>query len=57
MGPAGTRSSDAARPVRLLDLVMTSAAVAGVSGRRDKTARLADLLARLDTDDVETAIA
>ena len=31
-------------PVRLLDLVMTSAAVAGVSGRRDKTARLADLL-------------
>jgi DNA ligase-1 len=43
--------------VRLVDLVTTSAAVAGVSGRRDKTARLADLLARLDSDDVEPAIA
>jgi DNA ligase-1 len=43
--------------VRFSDLVTTSAAVAGVSGRRDKTARLADLLARLESDDVETAIA
>jgi DNA ligase 1 len=43
--------------VRLVDLVETSAAVAGVSGRREKTARLADLLARLDAGDVEVAIA
>jgi ATP-dependent DNA ligase I len=43
--------------VRLSDLVTTSAAVAGVSGRSEKTAHLADLLARLEPDDVETAIA
>ena len=43
--------------VRLLDLVMASAAVAGVSGRRDKTARPADLLARFDPDDGGMAIA
>ncbi len=43
--------------MRLSDLVTTSAAVAGVSGRREKTAHLADLLARLEPDDVETAIA
>jgi DNA ligase-1 len=43
--------------MRLSDLVTTSAAVAGVSGRREKTARLADLLTRLEADDVETAIA
>src|SRR5262245_47997433 len=43
--------------VRLSDLVKTSADVAAVSGRRDKTARLADLLSRLEPDAVETAVA
>ena len=43
--------------MRFSDLVTTSAAVARVSGRRDKTARLAEFLARLESDDVETAIA
>jgi DNA ligase-1 len=43
--------------VRFSDLVTTSAAVADVSGRLEKIARLAELLGRLDADDVETAIA
>jgi len=43
--------------VQFADLVNTSAAVAAVSGRRDKTARLADLLARAGPDGVETAVA
>jgi DNA ligase-1 len=43
--------------MRFSDLVTTSAAVAGVSGRRDKVARLAELLARVDGDEVDTAVA
>jgi DNA ligase-1 len=43
--------------VRFADVVATSAAVASVSGRLDKTDRLASLLSRLEPDEIETAVA
>ena len=43
--------------MRFVDLVTTSAAVAAVSGRLDKIHRLADLLTRLESGEVETAVA
>ncbi len=43
--------------MRFVDLVTTSAEVARVSGRLDKIDRLAALLTRLETDEVETAVA
>jgi DNA ligase-1 len=43
--------------MRFLDLVTTSAAVADASGRLDKIARLADLLARLEAEEIEPAVA
>jgi DNA ligase 1 len=43
--------------VKLGDLVETSAAVAGVSGRLEKIARLGELLARLPPEEIEIAVA
>ena len=43
--------------MRFVDLVATSAEVAGASGRLDKIGRLASLLARLDPDEIEAAVA
>jgi DNA ligase-1 len=43
--------------MRLVDLVQTSAAVASTSSRLAKIERLADLIRRVDVDEVETAVA
>jgi DNA ligase 1 len=43
--------------MRLQELVDVSNAVAGVRGRLEKTARLADLLKRLHPDEIRTAVA
>jgi DNA ligase-1 len=43
--------------MRFADLVAVSADVARVSGRLDKIGRLADLLTRLETGEVDTAVA
>jgi hypothetical protein len=39
------------------DLVATSAAVTGTSGRLEKIGRLADLLGRVPEEEIETAVA
>src|SRR6266853_4042363 len=42
--------------MRLEELVLTSAAVAGTPGRLDKISKLADLFKRVPPDDLPTAI-
>ena len=43
--------------MRLAELVQVSADVASVGGRLEKTGRLADLIARLDSEEIEVAVA